>query len=52
MTGKTVLYIPEEKRVPEDPADAVKDKELVSSSVDTFLIQYSAATRNTQPCSF
>ena len=26
MTGKTVLYIPEEKRVPDDPNLAVKER--------------------------
>ena len=27
MNGKTVLYIPEEKRVPESPSEAIQDKE-------------------------
>ena len=37
MTGKTVLYIPEEKRAPENPAEAVKDKELVSRMEATMI---------------
>ena len=37
MTGKTVLYIPEEKRVPENPSEAVKDKELVSRMEATMI---------------
>jgi len=37
MNGKTVLYIPEEKRVPEKPSEAMQDKELVSRLETTMI---------------
>ena len=37
MNGKTVLYIPEEKRVPEHASEAILDKELVSRLETTMI---------------
>ena len=37
MNGKTVLYIPEEKRVPEKVSEAIQDKELVSRLETTMI---------------